>query len=525
MKYRVTVENVKVSLGASDGEIITKARKVLSRISGVSVSNIHVRKKSIDARRKDNIILVCSVCGDAECSRREPPVFENVKFYEYSEETPVYGHEKLKARPVIIGFGPAGMFCAMELAANGYAPVVFERGGDIEDRTNAANKFISGGEFSDESNIQFGAGGAGTFSDGKLTTRIGDSLCEKVNSMLINLGAPEKIAYTAKPHIGTDVLREIVANADKAVRSAGGEIHYLSKAENISRDSVTVNGDRINYGALVLAIGHSARDTYSELMSSGYDMQPKPFSAGVRIEHLREDIDRAMYGKAADSGLLPSAEYALSVRRGDRGVYTFCMCPGGVVVPAASEAGGVGTNGMSYSLRDGVNSNAAIAVSVLPDDYGNTVEGAIAFQRKLERAAYEAGGRTFAAPAQTVGSFIRNGDNKPTKVNATYMNGNVVYTDISKILPPFISGMLAEGITDFGRKIKGFDSDSAILTGVETRTSAPLRIMRDDTSRTIAGTEIYPCGEGAGYAGGIMSAAVDGIRTARAIMARFAPAE
>jgi len=279
----------------------------------------------------------------------------------------------------------------------------------------------------------------------------------------------------------------------------------------------------MSYGVLVLAIGHSARDTYKVLCDGGFEMIPKPFSVGVRIEHLREEIDRALYGEAAE--ILPPAEYALSHRVGERGVYTFCMCPGGVVVPAASEKGGVVVNGMSYHARDGRNSNCAVAVSVLPGDFGGSVLGGIEYQRQLERSAFILGGNDYTAPAQSVGNFLHGRKNEQGRVSPTYMNGRVRMCDVGGLFRGEISDMLRLGITKFGRQIRGFDCDDAIITGVETRTSAPLRIIRGEDRRAPGMGEIYPCGEGAGYAGGIMSAAVDGIRTARAIMERFAPPE
>lgn len=525
MKYTVVVENIKVPIVHSDDEIIYSAEKILKKYGIIkTVSELSVRKKSIDARNKSNIFLVCSVAGTVHVDklRFDLKLPAGIKLIEEMDEEIIFGNEQMSARPVIVGFGPAGMFCALELAKYGYAPVVFERGGDINERIAKVNSFMNGEEFSSHTNIQFGAGGAGTFSDGKLTTRIGDPLCRDVLDAFCNFGAPKSILYQAKPHIGTDVLQNIVKNFDKKICDLGGEVLYRHRVYDIKKDSVSVNGNAVPYGVLVLAVGHSSRDTYSELISKEYPLIPKAFSVGVRIEHLREDIDTAMYGDAA--GILPPAEYALSHRIGNRGVYSFCMCPGGIVVPASSEEGGVVTNGMSYSLRNGDNSNAALAVSVLPEDFGSTVEGAIAFQRSLEQKAFSAGGKTYAAPAQTVGNLLYSDTNKLGRIKPTYMNGNVTMCDLSDLLPNFVSDMLKCGIDKFGRSIKGFNCPDAVLTGIETRTSAPLRILRGD-DRRIAEVpyNVYPCGEGAGYAGGIMSAAVDGIKTARAIMARFAP--
>ena len=524
--YTVIAENIKLPIGADEREALDAAGRVFRR-AGIlgATENMHIRRKSIDARHKDKIVLVCSVSaratldsGAAErlCRQR------NLKLIADEPDELCFGSRPLAHRPVIVGFGPAGMFCALELARNGYAPIVLERGDNVESRTQAVERFMSGGEFSARSNIQFGAGGAGTFSDGKLTTRIGDKFCGRVLEEFVRFGADESILWQAKPHIGTDVLRTIVSNIDGEVRRLGGTVEYGRTVDSVSKSSVSAGGAEIPFGALVLAIGHSARDTYKFLADNGYPIVPKPFSVGVRIEHLRESIDHAMYGDAADLGILPPAEYGVSFRTGARGVYSFCMCPGGVVVPAASEDGGVVTNGMSYSARDGRNSNAALAVSVLPEDFGGTVVGAVGFQRKLERAAFTAGGGNFAAPMEPVGRFL-GGSGRVGEVTPTYMNGNVKESALSEILPNLVCDMLRTGIGKFGEKIRGFDAPDAILTGVETRTSAPVRIMRGEDRRITSGGNIYPCGEGAGYAGGIMSAAVDGIRTARAIMAEFAP--
>lgn len=486
---------------------------------------MEIHRKSVDARRKCPF-FVCSVLAEVQCSR-EPDAQAlaglGIRMTEqHPLELPV-GSEPMSSRPVVIGFGPAGIFCALILAECGYSPLVLEQGSSIDERVQIVSSFLTGGALSSRTNIQFGAGGAGTFSDGKLTTRIGDSRCEYVLQRLYELGAPQDILWQAKPHIGTDVLRGVIRNADRRIRECGGEIRYHAAAERISADSLYVDGDRIPFGALVIACGHSARPLYAELLHSGFSIEQKPFSVGVRIEHLQEDIDRAMYGDYAGKFGLRHAEYALSMRRGDRGVYSFCMCPGGEVVAAASEEGGVVTNGMSFHARDGQNANAAIAVSVHPSDCGSTPADSIEFQRRLERAAFAAGGNSYAAPLQTVGDFLNGGHGTaPKRIFPTYRGGDVVCTDLHAILPAFVSSMLEEGIRNFGKKIRGFDAPDVPMTGIETRTSAPVRILRSDTGLNAPGYDrVYPCGEGAGYAGGIMSAAVDGIRVAQAILGRF----
>ncbi len=526
---RLLIENISVPHVSGRAQSVTdelalemacrKARRLLS----CSCTPVGVYKKSIDARRRSEIKLVYSVMVSAEIKNpnKEKLKEKGIKLYCEPEFTKTPGDEALCGRPVIIGFGPAGIFCAIALARAGYEPIVYERGGDVDERVCAVNEFYRSGKLNTESSIQFGAGGAGTFSDGKLTTRVNDPLCAYVTSELVALGAPEDIAWKAKPHIGTDILRQVVKNADSLIREMGGEVRYNSKV-SLNGEQISVNGEAVDYGVAVVAVGHSARDTYSELMSSGYAIEPKPFSVGVRIEHLTEELDRAMHGDFAGDETLGHAEYNLSHRGGDRGVYSFCMCPGGEVVAAASEKFGVVTNGMSRRARDGRNSNAAIAVSVHPSDYGSTPDGAISFQRELEKRAFNVAGETYAAPVQSFGDFCsgRCGELNG-RIVPTYMDGNVVPCDLNRVLPTFVCEMLKEGIADFGRKIVGFDAPDVPLTGVETRTSAPVRILRRENLTAFGHERIYPCGEGAGYAGGIMSAALDGLRVAGAIIERY----
>lgn len=523
---KLLIENIRLPISAGEDEAVSRAKRMI-RSAGCfgQAYRIGINKRSVDARHKDRITAVYSVY--AECETRTDKLPDSLGKYgikpiESEQLVLPEGNEKMDGRPVVIGFGPAGIFCSLILARCGFAPLVLERGDRVEKRTEKVGAFLAGGSFDPETNVQFGAGGAGTFSDGKLTTRISDKRCSFVTEEMIRLGAPADIAVKAKPHIGTDVLRRVIANANDEIIRLGGEIRYLTKVDKIADGYVTANGEAIKYGVLVIATGHSARDIYSGLISSGFMIEPKPFSAGVRIEHLQSDIDYAMYGELAGKYGLCHADYALSMRRGGKGVYSFCMCPGGTVVAAASEDGGVVTNGMSDYARDGKNANAAIAVSIDPCDYGDSPLGAIEFQRKLERAAFEAGGRTFAAPCQTFGDFKAGTvKHEPKRIMPTYRSGNVVMTDIGALLPPFITSMLKDGIADFGRKIKGFDADDVPLTGIETRTSAPVRIMREGDLTAVGHGTVYPCGEGAGYAGGIMSAAVDGIKVAEAILAKY----
>lgn len=524
---RYIVENIKIGVDDPEDAAIDGARSVLCRIGARDISDLRLHRRSLDARRRGNVCFVCSVIAECEMPESvsdDALIRAGVKLRPKFSLRFEAGKERLRARPVIVGFGPAGMFAALTLCEYGYRPIVLERGAAVDERVQKVDEFFSGGSLDTATNVQFGAGGAGTFSDGKLTCRIGDAAAESVLETLVSLGAPEDIVYRARPHIGTDVLRDVVRAASRRVEETGGEVRYLSRAENIGESTLRVNGGTLPFGALILACGHSARDTYRELISAGYDVTAKPYSVGVRIEHLREDIDRALLGEYA--GKLPAAEYNLSLREGERGVYTFCMCPGGVVTASSSEEGTVVTNGMSDRARSGRNSNSAVCVSVLPSDFGGTPEAAIEFQHILERRAFELGGSSYAAPMQTVGDFLSGRvGTKPSRIMPTYRGGDVRCADLCDLFPTFVTDMLRKGISDFGRKIRGFDAPDAVLSAVESRTSAPVRIIRSEDRRALGHPDVYPCGEGAGYAGGIVSAAVDGIRTAGAVISRFAPPE
>ena len=525
MTERLICENIRTDVRASGNEALDKARRILKRLGIRDIYELELHRRSLDARRRGNTCFVCSVictCEMPDNITDSALAASDVKRRPKTVLDFPAGTESLRDRIVIVGFGPAGIFAALTLAEHGFRPLVLERGASVAERVRKVDDFFGGGKLDTRTNVQFGAGGAGTFSDGKLTCRIGDSASETVLDMLVSLGAPRDILYKAKPHIGTDVLRTVVQNAADRLTALGGEIRYLAKAEKITDRTVTVDGETIPYGALILACGHSARDTYRELIASGFSVEAKAYSVGVRVEHLQSDMNDALLGEYAD--ILPPAEYNLSKRSGDRGVYTFCMCPGGVVAASQSEENTVVTNGMSYRLRDGKNANSAVCVSVLPGDFGGSPEGAIDYQRILEEKAFILGGSDYNAPMQTVGDFLagRSGT-EPKRIIPTYRDGKVTPADLHDLFPGYISSMLDLGLRGFGQKIRGFDVPDAILCGVESRTSAPVRILRTD-GRTAAGhPDIYPCGEGAGYAGGIVSAAVDGIRTARAIIARFAP--
>ena len=524
--------DIRLPFDADEQEVLKIAKAKMKRLCN-SATELHFRlyKKSFDARKKPAILQVCTVLATADAALPyDAARFAASGVKPFVEATPqiLHGTEPLAAPPLVVGMGPAGLFAALMLAEQGYAPVIIDRGDDVAARAAATAAFRLGGALDPESNIQFGAGGAGTFSDGKLVTRVGDALCNYVLSRLIEFGAPEEIAVKAKPHVGTDLLRVVVERLLQRIAELGGKVLYRTCLLDFTEENGgvrvrTSKGD-IFAGAVVLAIGHSARDTFRLLLSRGIAAEPKPFSVGVRIEHLREDIDKALYGEAAGHPALGAGEYNLSDTTGERGVYTFCMCPGGEVVTAASEEGGVVVNGMSYHARDGKNSNAAIAVTVNPTDVGGSIEASIAFQRELERAAYRAGGGKFVAPAETVGDFL--GDFRgtaPTRILPTYGGGRVQMTDLKSVLPPFVTGALTKGLCSFDKRLKGYAVADAILTGVETRTSSPLRILRSEARTALGHALLYPAGEGAGYAGGITSAALDGLRTALAIIARFQP--
>ena len=495
-----------------------------------SIGELTIYKTSIDARKKENILFVYSVSAKIHGNQKPNEsalAKEGIVFMQEDEMTVEFGSTPMTDRPVIAGFGPCGIFCALLLAKYGYRPIVIERGSSVKQRTADVESFFKTGILNPESNIQFGAGGAGTFSDGKLVTRINDPKCGFVLSELHRFGAPEEILYKAKPHVGTDYLKKVVENAEKEIVRLGGEVLFNTKLEDVriydgKVVAVKTNKGELPCSVLVLALGHSARDTFSMLSSRAIAMIPKSFSVGVRVEHLQEDIDVALYGKSAGHPNLPKGEYNLSCHNGDRGVYTFCMCPGGQVVAAASEIGGVVTNGMSNFLRDGKNANSAVAVSVNPSDYGDRVDLAIDFQRNLEISAYRAAKNSYAAPCQTMGDFLGKTKNSmPSRIFPTYRDGNVTMSDMDEVLPAFVSESLRFGFMNFDKKLKGFAVNDAVLTGVETRTSSPIRIPRNEEYLAYGFSNLYPCGEGAGYAGGITSAAVDGIKCALSIMKKY----
>lgn len=533
------LDGIAISPSRPAEDALAVAEKRL-RQAGISTEGLSLAlyKRSVDARRRDDVKLICSVSVSSEAELPEKLAGKlsrlGARKVNLEPLNVPRGKEKMTERPMVVGMGPAGMFCALLLAENGYAPILIDRGDSVEDRVAAMERFYSTHILDGESNIQFGAGGAGTFSDGKLMTRINDPICAYVLHTFARFGAPREITVQAKPHIGTDILRQVVDNILRHIQALGGEVVYrckLTGIEELTDGNVRVETSKGSYScsSVVLALGHSARDTYRMLLENCFEIVPKPISVGVRIEHRRSFIENALYGDFAGNPNLGAAEYALSDTKGERGVYTFCMCPGGSVVAAASEEGGVVVNGMSCYARDGVNSNSAVAVSLGVDDFerveGSLVLGAIELQRSIERAAYAAGGGDYRVPVQTVGDFMRGKrGTEPSEVMPTYMNGeHFRLSSMDDVLPRTVTASLRYGLASFDRKIHGFASDSALLSGAETRTSSPLRILRGENMTAIGKKSIYPCGEGAGYAGGITSAAVDGIKVAMAIAARFKP--
>ncbi len=542
--YWILVTDIRLPLSENSETATEFAQKrVMSVVGRQNVLGAEVHRRSIDARRRGNITSVWSVAVEVSClPESEALQKEGMRVIAEPNVSVNYGTERLSARPVVVGFGPAGMFAALLLAENGYRPIVLERGDDTEERIKAVDRFYAEGKLDTESNIQFGAGGAGTFSDGKLVTRINDGRCRYVLKRFADFGAPKDIMTKAKPHVGTDKLTGAVSGIRDEIIRLGGEIRFRCAFKGIVSDSggnitaVKTSCGDIPAGAVILATGHSARDVYSYLKTADFSVEEKALSVGVRIEHLRKNVENALFGeelmKASEKEknlreLLGHAEYQYSYRENDRGVYTFCMCPGGEVVAGASEEGGVVVNGMSRYARDGINSNCAVCVSVTPEDcaaFGGTME----FCRAIERKAYALGGGNYSAPIETVGDYLSGSRTlrEPSSVMPTYMGGkNVKVARLDTLFPDFINDMLKKGIRRFGKSMKGFDAPSALLTGAETRTGSPYRITRLESGATAMCGNFYPCGEGAGYAGGITSAAVDGISRAQILMERYAPIE
>ncbi|OGO77940.1 MAG: hypothetical protein A2Y23_04295 [Clostridiales bacterium GWB2_37_7] len=528
---KLSIENIAKEF---ELELLKKAAAKKLKLQIKDIVSLKILKKSLDARKKDDMMFVYSIVADLQ-GHTKVKLNDAKDITEYSPEKyieVICGEGEIIQRPIIIGSGPAGLFCGLMLAERGYKPLIFERGKDVDSRSKDIDLFWKGGVFNEESNVQFGEGGAGTFSDGKLTTRIKDNRCDFVLQRFVEAGAPEEILYLNKPHIGTDILKTVVKNLRSKIIELGGEVRFCAKVtdvitENNKAVGVVINEEESIFSNVILAaLGHSARDTYKMIFERGVRIVPKPFSIGVRIEHPQSMIDEAQYGKHAGHTALGAADYILTYRSETTGrsAYSFCMCPGGTVVAAASEAGMIVTNGMSEFARDKQNANSALVVSVSPEDFGSTHPLAgVEYQRTWERKAFEAGGRNYNAPVQLVGDFLSgNASSKLGEINPSYMPG-IKLTDMQLCLPDYVTITLKEALREFDRKIKGYARQDALMTGVETRTSAPIRILRKENMESENIDNFYPIGEGAGYAGGIISAAVDGIKAAEKIIEQFKP--
>ncbi|NLZ81738.1 MAG: NAD(P)-binding protein [Clostridiales bacterium] len=503
------------------------------KISKEQLLNTKIVKRSIDARKKNDIKIIYTIDAEIVNEKKVFKALHNNPNILIAKDVvykfPTHGSTSLNHRPIIIGAGPAGLYCGLILAENGYKPILLERGEDVDSRAKSVEDFWTNNKLDINSNVQFGEGGAGTFSDGKLNTLVKDNFgrSKKVLEVFVEAGAPSEILYINKPHIGTDLLREVVKNIRKKIISLGGEVRFNSQVTDFKIKDKKLVGIIINQKeelpceVAILAIGHSARDTFETLYKRQIQMEAKSFAMGVRIEHPQVLINKAQYG-VEESLYLPVAEYKLShTSENGRSVYSFCMCPGGYVVNSSSEEKRLAVNGMSYHDRDNENANSALIVSVTPNDYETSHPlGGLEFQRQLESAAYELGNGK--VPIQLYKDFCENIKSKKLgKVNPQ-IKGDYVLSNLREVLPDFISQSLMEGIKVFGTKIKGFDREDAVLSGIESRTSSPVRILRNEYfENEVKG--IYPCGEGAGYAGGITSAAMDGIKMAEAIAKRYAP--
>ena len=506
------IDNIKLPVTLPESQL----KAAVERKFRAHFKYFKIVKKSLDARDKRNIFWLYSVAVSEREERQQPPAFGRIT------SSPVVA---------VIGGGPAGLFCAIRLIEHGFRPVIIERGECVEERRATLLKFFGGGSLNTQSNVQFGEGGAGAFSDGKLNTRTKDSLNADVLDLFVRFGAAEDIAYLNKPHVGSDVLFDVLRNIRKYITDNGGQYLFNTRFDGIEAEGGSLNalvltdvedGSRrtLPVDAAVLAIGHSARDTFEMLAANGVYMEPRDFAVGVRIEHSAAEIGFAQYGESYK--FLPAADYQLVSHAHERTVFTFCMCPGGVVIPAASEEGGVVVNGMSLRARDGQNSNSALMVQMRRSDFGgDDLFAGVRFQRGIERRAFLAGGSDYRAPVQLVGDFL-SGRNSSSfgQLTPTYDIGTA-FAPMDEILPAVACSALRAALPDMAKRLKGFDCGDAVLTAAETRFSSPVKIVRGQDMQSVSLKNLYPCGEGSGYSGGITSSAADGLKVAETLFERF----
>lgn len=537
----IQISQLKLQIPHTEEQLEEKIKKVLG-IRKTDLLSFRILKRSLDARKKPVLFYVYTV--EAEVKRekalkhkiKNPNIFFRGPIADY--KIIPCGEQSLRERPVVIGSGPAGLFCTYALAKMGYRPLLLERGEAVDIRVKDVEDFWKNGKLKSNSNVQFGEGGAGTFSDGKLNTLVHDKegRGREVLEVFVKHGAPEQILYDNKPHIGTDILVDVVKNIRASIERSGGEVRFHTKVSAVNfeekdgektlvsleiQDTHTNEISVIPTELSVLAIGHSARDTFHMLHEKEIPMEAKSFAVGVRAEHLQTMIDESQYGRNRKDSL-PAAAYKLTAKlENGRGVYTFCMCPGGYVVNASSEEGRIAVNGMSYSGRDGKNANSAVIVTVTPEDFGTEdVLSGVVFQQKLEEAAYHAGNGKI--PVQLFGDFCKNRASSGAGAILPQIKGDITWTNIRQIFPEVIADALEQGILMFDRKLKGYADPDTVLSAVESRTSSPVRILRDQTMQSVV-RGLYPCGEGAGYAGGITSASMDGLKVAESVSKKYAP--